>query len=144
MAQFMMNASYLKSLNASKKYLDENGYVRDPPGDVYVFDSNNNLVASSVSPPLKPLFERVNKVGGHVASMDDLKALKEAIGNDPDVSYQKQFIQATALAEKASSWDCNVTHELTALRWCWNVLLWRPRKNKSRVGLKNPLNPYTK
>lgn len=143
-----MDSTYVNGLGPNtKRYLDDNGKVRDPPGDVFIVDANNNLVASSLPPPLpQPLLERTSKVRPDrmKATNEELMALKEAIMNDNDVSYDKQLRQAIALCERASSWDAEATHELTALRWCWNVLLWRPGRNKKKVIKKNPNNPYMK
>lgn len=135
---FVMDSSFIRQLqqSGSTRYLDNNGVVRDPPG-VFVLDSSGNLIVSS-----PPVLKRSSKINRNEASIDDLLKLKESIERDSDVSYDKQLKQAVALVERASSWDSEATHELTALRWCWNVLLWRP--GKSKVTRKNPMNPYMK
>jgi len=134
-----MNSAYLKSLGPeSKRYVDDKGNIKNPSGDVYVYDAGSNLIATSAKPRV-PV-----RAGKLQATTEELLNLKHAILNDSDKSFEKQFKQAVALVDSASSYDGEESHELLALRWCWNVLYWRPRRNKMTVFKKNPNNPYVK
>lgn len=133
-----MDAEYLKSLPYRKSYSDRNGNVHTPRGDVFVVDDSGNLVASSVPPrPPRPLKRSANE-----PSNDDLSRLKGAIIADGDCSYQKQLSQATSLIRRMS-WS-GEDHEMNALRWCWDVLYWRPSAKGDKVRKKHPNNVYMK
>lgn len=140
-----MNNNYVESLSPTKKrYTDDNGMIHNPKGDVYIFDDEGTLIKTSASPPPYPPpppppspLKRMKH-----PSLEELKKLKECIENDPDKSYLKQFNQAVVLAENAAF---ATPSDLTALRWCWTVLAWRPSKSSnSKVLKKHPDNPYMK
>ena len=138
-----MNSQYIKHLGPDTKcYVDTMGAIRNPPA-VFVVDGNNNPIASSLPRPTPP--SRIHKIpiDKMKATKDDLLDLKEAMINDTNISYLKQLNQATSLVTMAWSPD-RTDQEFHALRWCWNVLLWRPSKDKSRVIKKHPNNPYRK
>lgn len=138
-----MDSTYLKQLeqSGSTRYVDRNGVVKDPPNGVFVLDSSGGVIASSPSTTRPLLLGRPSRKD---ASVEDLLRLKDCIERDSDVSYDKQLKQAIVLVERSSPHICSMAHELTALRWCWNVLLWRPSPDGNRVIKHHPMNPYSK
>jgi hypothetical protein len=138
-----MDSSFVDNLKRSADYVDDNGKVHHPTGPVYVMEEGT-VIASNVPGIPKPMSLKDSNRKSNIATKEELNKLLVAIFSDNDKSYEKTFNQLISLARNASPWDEENIHELTTLRHCWDVLLWRHNRFAEYVIKKNPNNPYQK